>query len=66
MPRTIEDSYPVCPYCKSDQVLLDAYAEWDNGHLMWTLACTFEEYVCNSCGEHFNEPNWIPNNMESN
>lgn len=42
---------PVCSACGSDEILCDAYAEWDQNLQEWTLQNTFEQTVCNGvCG----------------
>lgn len=40
----------VCSECGSDDVLADAYAEWDEEHQRWELTDTFDKGAhCNAC-----------------
>jgi len=40
----------VCSTCGSDDVLADAYAEWDVGKQEWTVQNVFDKgHVCNVC-----------------
>lgn len=41
---------PVCGECGGDDILCDAYAEWDTDAQDWSLQNTFEQTVCNDCG----------------
>ena len=41
---------PVCTECGSDDVLADAWAEWDAAAQEWVLRQTFDDYVCEVCG----------------
>lgn len=42
---------PVCSHCGGDEVLCDAYAEWDYARQEWALLSEFPNYVCNGdCG----------------
>lgn len=38
-----------CAYCKSDEVLKDAWASWDQDQQDWVLANVFDRAYCNSC-----------------
>jgi len=44
MPRTF-----VCESCGSDDVLKDAYAEWDLLKQAWVLSAVFDHTICNTC-----------------
>ena len=37
---------PICPKCKSDQVVRDAWAEWCSATGGWVLRTTFDHFVC--------------------
>lgn len=40
----------VCGTCGSEDVLSDAYAEWDVGKQEWVLSATFDKGAyCNNC-----------------
>ena len=39
----------ICSDCKSDDVLADAYAEWDIDSQKWVISNTFSNSFCNSC-----------------
>lgn len=40
----------VCKYCKSEDVLVDAYASWDYDLQKWELEQTYDKGAyCNSC-----------------
>ena len=40
---------PSCPYCESDQVLKDAYAQWDYTNQEWTLYEAYDNGYCQEC-----------------
>jgi hypothetical protein len=42
----------VCSKCGSDNVRVDAYAEWDIDAQDWVLAATFDDAICEACAEH--------------
>ena len=51
---------PVCPYCKSPRIAIDATAEWDNEGQRWELRATHSCATCDECGEYSNGgPDWI-------
>lgn len=39
----------VCKHCGSDDVMLDANAEWDNENQEWVLRSTFDDPFCGNC-----------------
>jgi hypothetical protein len=39
----------VCNACGSENVLVDAWAEWDVGIQRWVVAETFKSAVCREC-----------------
>lgn len=43
---------PICSYCGSDAVSLDAFADWDMETQEWVLGMTFDDAICRDCGEH--------------
>lgn len=40
----------VCCKCGSEDVMLDAWAEWDFANQEWTLRSTHDNAFCNDCG----------------
>jgi len=38
-----------CRHCGSEEVFLDAYAEWDFDLQYWKLSNVYEEAWCNQC-----------------
>jgi predicted Zn-ribbon and HTH transcriptional regulator len=46
----------LCPQCKADAVLRDAFAEWDEETQEWSLSSVFDSFSCNSCGAEFKDP----------
>lgn len=42
--------HPICRHCKGENILADAYAEWDEDAGNWSLTTTFDNYICNDCG----------------
>jgi hypothetical protein len=44
----------ICRHCGSDNVVKDAWAEWDPTADMWVLRTTFDHEVCEDCGEEGN------------
>jgi hypothetical protein len=40
----------VCGHCGSEDVLRDAYAEWDKGSQRWEIRTVFDQAVCETCG----------------
>jgi hypothetical protein len=39
----------VCSTCGSENVLVDAWAEWDVENQSWVVAETFKNAICNEC-----------------
>ena len=39
----------MCEHCHSDEVLQDAWAEWDAENQIWSLHSTFDDYFCVQC-----------------
>lgn len=51
---------PVCQYCGSDDVYVDAYAAWNNETQEWELVNTFDNYVCNGeCDGSETSVEWV-------
>ena len=50
---------PICPYCKSENVNIDANAEWDYEKQEWVLQNTFEDAFCIECEETIKHLEWI-------
>ncbi|AMD43515.1 hypothetical protein HWA94_gp76 [Pseudomonas phage ZC08] len=50
--------HPECSMCGSDQVVLDAYAEWSYVLQEWVLQSTFDDAYCLEC-EESTEINWV-------
>lgn len=41
---------PVCSHCRSDSVLADAYAQWDNEAQQWEITDAFAKGAfCHDC-----------------
>ena len=59
-------SVPVCPDCNSFDVRFDAYAEYDPVYKDYSLSGQpdFGNIVCETCGEHNDEANWIESTPE--
>lgn len=43
----------ICPYCKSENIVCDACAEWNIEKQEWVLLAVYDEMTCNDCGEDF-------------
>lgn len=39
----------VCPHCGSEDLLKDAWAQWDTENQEWTLGATFDHTMCAEC-----------------
>jgi len=39
----------VCSYCGSTDVLVDAWAKWDEETQTWVLHSVYENSICNAC-----------------
>jgi len=39
----------VCSYCGSTDVLVDAWAKWDEETQTWVLDSVYENSICNVC-----------------
>jgi hypothetical protein len=46
----VEKIVMLCPACGSDDVGLDAYAEWDVEKQEWVLGATYDQHQCHDCG----------------
>jgi hypothetical protein len=40
---------PICTRCGSDDILADAWAEWDVEAQQWVLRTTFDDKHCEAC-----------------
>lgn len=40
---------PICNTCGSDNVMADAWAEWDVSKQRWEISNTFDEMFCQDC-----------------
>lgn len=49
---------PVCSVCRSDDVVKDAWAVWDNKAQSWELETTYDEAFCKH-GEVSCELDWV-------
>jgi len=49
---------PVCSTCGSDDVVADAWAEWDVEKQEWVLRTHFDDKFCNDC-EGSTHVKWI-------
>lgn len=45
-----------CPHCGSDEILRDAFAIWDIDQQQWVLDSTYDDFMCNGCGNSINSP----------
>ena len=41
--------HPVCAHCKSDDVVLDAFACWNHETQDWVLEDTYDNSYCRDC-----------------
>lgn len=39
----------VCRRCKSENILVDAYAQWDVANQKWFITSVFDNYECVDC-----------------
>lgn len=53
-------SKPRCKTCGSDDVRIDAWAEWNMELQQWELSQTFDAAFCNNCEDHKSHLEWIP------
>lgn len=49
---------PVCATCGSENVVADAWAEWDFEKQEWVLQTSFDDKFCHDC-ETSCKVNWI-------
>lgn len=40
---------PICPYCTSSDITIDATAKWDMKKQDWVVSSTFDSGYCNQC-----------------
>ncbi len=61
VPEKSADIYkPTCSECGSDDILNDAYAEWDNDGQSWILQQVFDKgAICQDCGGE-TSLDWVP------
>jgi predicted RNA-binding Zn-ribbon protein involved in translation (DUF1610 family) len=45
----------LCPYCGSENIVRDAYAEWDSEANEWVLRSVYDDMSCDDCGKEFKE-----------
>ena len=50
---------PRCPYCKSTEVLRNAYAVWEPRLEGWVLHSIYDDFTCNSCGSELSNLEWV-------
>jgi len=44
-------NHPVCAVCGSDDILFDAYVQWDRGLQDWSVTMVTDDgHVCENCG----------------
>ena len=48
--REIDMINKICNHCGGDNILRDAFAEWDFQTQAWVLQNVFDEYFCEDCG----------------
>ena len=56
--NTMTKEYPVCRTCRSEEVVVDAWAEWDRTTQQMILQNTFDNAFCNTC-EEVTSLDWI-------
>ena len=44
-------AYPTCGGCGAQQVVRDAWAEWNQLTAAWELKAVFDNFACDACGE---------------
>lgn len=54
-----------CPHCDSENVLVDAFARWDDQAQSWELHDFYETAVCNDCGAGFDTSAIVEKELES-
>lgn len=52
-------SHPVCPYCNSEDIVVDANAQWNKEAEEFQLVGTHDGGGCETCQETFKRPNWV-------
>ena len=55
---------PFCAYCGSDNVVRDAWAEWDIENQEWELQDVYDDAYCFECDDS-TSLEWIEINKES-
>lgn len=50
----------VCPVCKSDRILRDAYATWNQDTQEWELHSVYDYSTCQDCDTSGNHRDEIP------
>lgn len=40
----------ICRFCHSENILKDAYAQWDTKAQQWVLHCVYDYTICDECG----------------
>lgn len=58
-PKVQPKEKPVCPVCKSDDVVVDAVARWDEDTQDWSLSATYDDKTCDACGYSGSNFDWI-------
>lgn len=59
MPTSNPKEKPVCKYCGSDDVSVDAAAHWNQETQEWELTSTFASGNCSHCGSEIKYLDWI-------
>lgn len=52
-------SEPTCPYCGSNDVFIDAVANWDASISDWSLSGTQDTMSCQTCDKEFETAKWV-------
>jgi hypothetical protein len=50
---------PRCPYCKSTDILRDAFAVWEPEVEGWVLHSIYDGFVCNTCSSDLSHLEWV-------
>lgn len=56
-----EREKPVCRFCGSDDITIDAVAAWDPEKGDWVLESVLDGIYCIDCGETAKYAEWVPN-----
>lgn len=55
----------ICPYCGGDNLLMDAFCNWDVSKQEWILHSTFDDVYCQDCESNIKTMNEVEIGSES-